>query len=84
MLLALRNAIVEADGRSLDVAELARRLDTDRGVVLAALRHGLERGWLTGLELSALPSGCETSRCVSALARSSCRRCPFAGGVERA
>ena len=83
MLLALRNAIVEADGRSLDVAELARRLDTDRGVVLAALRHGRERGWLTDFELGVLPAGCGTTGCSPSSSRSACRRCPLAGGVQR-
>ncbi len=81
MLIALRNAIAEADGKSLDVDGLARQLDTDRDVVLAALRHGLERGWLTGMELGALPAGCGTSRCACALSSSRCRRCPLASGM---
>ena len=83
MLIALRNAIAEADGKSLDVDGLAHRLDTDRDVVLAALRHGLERRWLTDLEIGELPAGCGTAGCAALLPRPACRRCPLAVDVER-
>ncbi|TVR23487.1 MAG: hypothetical protein EA387_06980 [Nitriliruptor sp.] len=78
MLLALREAVAEAEGASLDLGALARRVDADREVVHAALLHAVERGWLTGVEVACLPVGCGTSGCTPEPARAACRRCPLA------
>lgn len=78
MLLALRDAIIEADGASLDLDDLARRFDADRAVVHAALVHAIDRGWLPGVELAALPAGCGTAGCTPEPTQSACRRCPLA------
>jgi hypothetical protein len=79
VLLALREAIAAADGASLDLDALARRLDTDREVVRSALAHAIDRGWLVGAALGALPAGCGTSGCRPDASRPACRRCPLAG-----
>jgi hypothetical protein len=81
--MALRDAIAEAGGANLDLDGLAHRLDTEREVVLAALRHGLERGWLTGVELAGLSAGCGATGCTPTPSRPACRRCPLAGGANR-
>jgi hypothetical protein len=79
VLLALREAITAADGASLDLDALARQLDTDREVVRTTLAHAIDRGWLPGIVLGALPTGCGTSGCRPDVTRPACRRCPLAG-----
>ena len=81
MLLALRTAIAEAGGASLDLDDLARRLGTDRAVVLAAVRHGQQRGFLPDVEVASLPVGCGTSGCTPMPSRPACRRCPLVGSA---
>lgn len=78
MLLALRDAVAEADGASLDLDGLARRLGADRDAVHAALVHAIDRGWLTGVEVAALPVGCGSTGCTPEPTRAICRRCPLA------
>jgi hypothetical protein len=78
MLLALREAVAEANGASVDLDRLARRVDADPSVVHAALVHAVERGWLTGIEVASLPAGCGTSGCTPEPTRAACRRCPLA------
>ena len=78
MLLALRTAIDQADGMSLDLDELARRLGADRAAVRSALVHGIERGWFPGVEVAALPAACGTAACTPQPSRAACRRCPLA------
>ncbi len=78
MLLALRAAVAEADGASLDLDGLARRVGADRAVVHAALVHAVARGWLTDIEVASLPAGCGTSGCTPEPTRAACRRCPLA------
>ncbi len=78
MLLALREAVAAAEGGGLDLDVLARQLDADRGAVRAAIDHGIARGWLTDVEVAALPSGCGTAGCAPAPTNPSCRRCPLA------
>lgn len=78
MLLALRDAIAEAEGASLDLDALARELDTDPAAVRAALVHAIECGWLPGVELASLPAGCGSTGCLPDPARTACQRCPLA------
>lgn len=78
MLLALRAAIAETDGTAVDVDALSRRVGADREVVLAALRHGRDRGWLPDVEVVSLPAGCGTTGCRPVASRPACRRCPLA------
>jgi hypothetical protein len=78
MLLAVRDAIVEADGASLDLDALARRVGADRDVVRTALVHAIERGWLPGIEVASLPTGCGSTGCRPEPTRAACQRCPLA------
>ncbi|MFU8840779.1 MAG: hypothetical protein ACNA8R_08640 [Nitriliruptoraceae bacterium] len=78
MLLALRDAIAEAGGASLDLDALARRVGADRDVVRTALVHAIDRGWLTGIEVASLPAGCGSAGCRPEPASAACRHCPLA------
>jgi hypothetical protein len=78
MLLTLRDAIAEADGTSIDLDALARRVGADRDVVRTALVHAIDRGWLTGVEVASLPAGCGSSGCQPEPTRAACRHCPLA------
>jgi hypothetical protein len=79
MLLALREAIEGCEGRSVDLDRLAHRLHADRDAVHAALVHAIDRGWITGVEVAALPAGCGTAGCTPKPSLPACRRCPLAG-----
>ena len=79
MLLALRTAIDQANGTSLDLDDLARQLGADRAAVRSALVHGIERGWFPDVEVAALPAACGTAGCTPQPNRTACRRCPLAG-----
>ncbi|MFP4311785.1 MAG: FeoC-like transcriptional regulator [Nitriliruptoraceae bacterium] len=78
MLLAIREAIDEAEGRSVDLDGLARRLHVDRDAVHAALVHAIDRGWITGVEVAALPEGCGSTGCAPVPSLPACKRCPLA------
>ena len=77
MLLALKQEIARTGGASLDLTVLARRLEVDREVARSMLRDAIARGWLPGVEFSALPGGCGTSGCDPDPAALACRRCPL-------
>lgn len=78
MLLALRNALLDAGGANLDLGSLAREIDADPEVVRATLVHAIERGWITGAEVVGLPAGCGSSGCRPDPVQVACRRCPLA------
>ena len=83
MLLALRAAVLAAEGTPLWLSELADDLGADPEVVRSMLTHAVGQGWLPDIQLRGAAEGCGSAVCQPLPARAACRRCPMAGPPAR-
>ena len=81
MLLALRDAVLAAEGATLRLSELADDLGADPEVVRAMLAHAVGQGWLPHIQLRDVAEGCGSAVCQPLPTRAACRRCPMAGAA---
>ena len=83
MLLALREAVLAAEGGPLRLSELADDLDADPAVVRSMLAHAVGQGWLPDVPVRDIAAGCGATVCQPLPTRAVCRRCPMAGPPGR-
>ena len=83
MLLALREAVLAAEGAPLRLSALADELGTDPEVVRSMLAHAVGQGWLPDVQVRDVAAGCGVTVCQPLPTRAACRRCPMAGPPGR-